>query len=83
MNFGESPAPSPENPAPLPEEVFFLTQEKVLEELFGEDEEGASKWLLEGEGFHGKLLRESTERHLRLEGSDPRVIEKIADELRA
>lgn len=66
----------------MSEESFFLTEQKVLEELFGDDGEKASAWLLRDGGRNGALLREATERHLRLSGSDPDAVLRIADEMR-
>lgn len=66
----------------MSEESFFLTEQKVLEELFGDDGEKASEWLLRDGGHNGALLREATERHLRSSGSDPDIVLRIADELR-
>ena len=73
---------SSETESRMSEEPFFLMEQKVLEELFGDDEEKASEWLLRDGGLNGALLREATERHLRSSGNDPDVALRIADELR-
>ena len=66
----------------ISQESFFLTEQKVLGELFGDDETKASSWLLHDRGRNGALLREATERYLRSSESDPDVALWIADELR-
>lgn len=66
----------------ISEESFFLTEQKVLGELFGDDEEKASSWLLRDSGRGGVLLREATERHLRSSGDSSDAALRIAEELR-
>lgn len=66
----------------ISQESFFLMEQKVLGELFGDDEARASSWLLHDGGRNGALLREVTERYLRSFGDKPDAAARIADELR-
>ena len=57
-------------------------EQKVLGELFGDNEARASSWLLHDGGRNGALSREVTERYLCSFGDKPDAAARIAGELR-
>jgi hypothetical protein len=67
------------------EERFIRTEQEALSHLFGDDEQAASIWLTQDKGRNGAVLREATNRHLRISNNDPDAViaGRIADELRA
>lgn len=83
MGFEDIDRSSERGSERISEESFFLTEQKVLGELFGDDEAKASSWLLHDGGRNGALLREVTERYLRSFGDKADVAARIADKLRS